>query len=114
MKSKRSILLNLILYLYFIPMMIAIPYHNWIYAREHGFGKWLAFGELIATGKGIIWPYYFFSKKDKENNFTHFSKSIEYANQTAQIVNPNHPFVSLNAEEKKKFIDFKKQALNEG
>jgi len=100
-------------YLYFLPMIISVPYYNWTYARENGFGKWLAFGEFVATGKGIIWPYYFFSKKTEESSFEHLTKSIEYANQTASIVNVNHPFVSLDASEKKKFIDFKRQALVE-
>lgn len=94
-------------------MIFSVPYYNWTYAKENGFVKWLVFGELVATGKGIIWPYYFLSKKTEESNFGHLNKSIEYANQTASIVNMNHPFVSLEAAEKKKFIDFKRQALKE-
>ena len=113
MKSK-SILRSVILYLYFIPMIIAASYYNWTYARENGFGKWLAFGELTATGKAIIWPYYFFSSKEKDKSFEHFSQSIEYANQTSQITNADHPFVSLTPEERKKFVGYKKQALDEG
>jgi hypothetical protein len=41
-----------------LSLMIAAPLFNWRYARQHGFGKWLAFGEFIATAQAAIWPYY--------------------------------------------------------
>jgi hypothetical protein len=48
-----------VLYIYFLAfLLIATPYFNWRYARQHGFGSWLAFGEIIATAKAAIWPYY--------------------------------------------------------
>lgn len=31
---------------------------NYLYAINHGFVSWLFFGEIIATLKAIIWPYY--------------------------------------------------------
>lgn len=45
-------------YIYFLSMMLAVPYFNWGYAKEHGFMSWLVFGEVIATAKSLIWPYY--------------------------------------------------------
>lgn len=37
---------------------LAAPYFNWQYAAEHGFVSWLLAGEIIATAKAAIWPYY--------------------------------------------------------
>ncbi len=34
---------------YFISLTWTVPYFNWQYAKAHGFGKWLAFGEIVAT-----------------------------------------------------------------
>jgi hypothetical protein len=112
-KIFKSII-TVIIYLYIIPMIISVPYYNWTYAKENGFVSWLVFGEIVATSKGFIWPYYFFSKNDKINYFEHLSKSIEYSNQGASIANENHPFLSLDLTEKKKFINFKREAINEG
>ncbi|MBI4190996.1 MAG: hypothetical protein HY525_10720 [Betaproteobacteria bacterium] len=44
--------------LYMLAAMAAVPYFNWRYAQEHGFVRWLLLGELIATGKGVAWPYF--------------------------------------------------------
>lgn len=45
-------------YIYWLSMMFAVPYFNWRYAKEHGFMSWLVFGEVIASAKSLIWPYY--------------------------------------------------------
>jgi hypothetical protein len=56
-KTFRNIGLA-VFYIYFLSMMLAVPYFNWGYAKEHGFMSWLVFGEVIATAKSLIWPYY--------------------------------------------------------
>jgi len=60
---------------YMLAAMVAVPYFNWQYAQEHGFVRWLFFGEFVATAKGFAWPYFVathFSaverKSEKENN----------------------------------------------
>lgn len=48
-----------VFYIYFLAfVLIATPYFNWRYARQHGFASWVVFGEIIATAKAAIWPYY--------------------------------------------------------
>src|SRR6266446_2755474 len=48
-----------VFYIYFFVFFsIATPYFNWRYAKQHGFGSWLVFGEVIATVQAAIWPYY--------------------------------------------------------
>lgn len=41
-------------------MLIFAPYYNWTYARDNGFIKWLFLGEVSATAKAIVWPYFAF------------------------------------------------------
>jgi hypothetical protein len=38
--------------LYVLVAIVAVPYFNWQYAREHGFVAWLLLGEVISTAKG--------------------------------------------------------------
>ena len=51
----------MIWYAYFVITMLAIPIFNWRYAREHGFVSWLCLGEVVATFKAVVWPYYAFA-----------------------------------------------------
>lgn len=48
---------------YFISVMIFIPYYNWQYARSNGVLDWVLFGEIAATAKALIWPYFAFIDK---------------------------------------------------
>ncbi|HBJ87992.1 MAG TPA: hypothetical protein DDZ88_29875 [Verrucomicrobiales bacterium] len=49
-----------IFHVYFLVfILIATPYFNYRYAKEHSYGAWLAFGAVAATAKAAIWPYYF-------------------------------------------------------
>jgi hypothetical protein len=43
---------------YMVGFMVALPYFNWQYAQEYGFIKWIFFGEVVATVKGVVWPYF--------------------------------------------------------
>lgn len=52
----------MILNAYFIITMLIIPVFNWRYAQEHGFVSWLFLGEVVATFKAVIWPYYAFTE----------------------------------------------------
>lgn len=38
--------------------LIFAPYYNYVYARDNGFMRWLLFGEVVATAKAIVWPYF--------------------------------------------------------
>jgi len=43
---------------YIVVAILSAPLFNWRYAREHGVWSWLCFGEIVATAKAAIWPYY--------------------------------------------------------
>jgi hypothetical protein len=54
-----STLLSLLIYIYcIVGFVFAAPYFNWKYATENGFASWLFCGEIVATSKALIWPYY--------------------------------------------------------
>ena len=46
------------LIVYLISAGIMGMYFNWQYAVEHGFLAWFFFGEIIATLKGLVWPFF--------------------------------------------------------
>ena len=81
-KSLGTKLFNFIFIAYFISICVFTPYYNWKYAQKHGFIKWLFFGEFIATGKAIVWPYFVFYDKttDNQNNLTDidWNNKLEY------------------------------------
>ena len=56
---------------FFVASIIFVPLYNWRYARENGVVKWVLLGEIVATAKAIIWPYYVFADKPKtdENDY---------------------------------------------
>ena len=43
---------------YGISVAIFGIYFNWLYANEHGFLAWLFFGEVIASLKALVWPFF--------------------------------------------------------
>lgn len=46
--------------IYGISVMIMATYYNWKYAVEHGFVSWLFLGEIVATAKALVWPFFVF------------------------------------------------------
>lgn len=46
---------------FLVASIIFAPLYNWRYARENGVVKWVLFGEIVATAKAVIWPYYVFA-----------------------------------------------------
>jgi len=44
--------------IYGITVAVFGLYFNWLYAVENGFWAWLFFGELIASAKALVWPFF--------------------------------------------------------
>jgi hypothetical protein len=57
--------MNTVWAIYFLGVLIFVPYYNWQYAKSSGFVRWLILGELVATGKGVVWPYFLFRGQSK-------------------------------------------------
>lgn len=64
--SIVALLIQGVMLLYFVSFSVMAPYYNWQYAKENGFMKWLLFGEIVATAKSVVWPYFVFIS-NKEN-----------------------------------------------
>jgi len=43
--------------LYMLIAAIAAMYHNWLFAKEQGFLRWVFYGEIYSTIRGFLWPY---------------------------------------------------------
>jgi hypothetical protein len=82
-----------ILTVYMYSWFVAVPWMNWNYARDNGFWKWLLFGEIVATGKGMVWPYYAYKKytkkadvKQAENPFSEQTQWDQYTEMLAYTI----------------------------
>jgi len=64
MKKIITSLLGALIGIYFLSLLVFTPHFNWQYAKHHGFIKWLFLGEIVATAKSAVWPYYIFIAKD--------------------------------------------------
>tara|TARA_X000000950_G_C13750956_1_gene592613 strand:+ start:139 stop:312 length:174 start_codon:yes stop_codon:yes gene_type:complete len=51
-------ILTAIAIIYGISVAIFGVYFNWLYANENGFLAWLFFGEIIASLKALVWPFF--------------------------------------------------------
>ena len=61
MIEPKEILLFILTAIGFIYGLIGAGYaiyFNYIYLMEKGFVAWLFFGEVIATFKGFLWPFF--------------------------------------------------------
>jgi hypothetical protein len=67
-------LFKIVVGIYMVVLVVAVPYFNWRYAQENGFVRWILFGEFVATVKGFAWPYFF------ATNFFSNESSLEAKN----------------------------------
>ncbi len=124
--NAGGVIISVVFGLYIAVSGMFVPYYNWQYAREHGFAKWLAFGEIIPTYKALAWPYFEFfqsssgavlpSQKDwsaqEITNSRHFIRSIQADLQSKQLAR-DHVFTGLTFAERNKILVLKETALSE-
>lgn len=70
-----------ILATYILSLIAVTPYFNWQYAKHNGFKKWLFLGEIVATAKSLVWPYYIFAKDVAPSQPTMKGKISEYTDK---------------------------------
>ena len=87
MKNKIwIIMLYIVGYGYFLPMIGFAIYYNWKYSQEHSFGESLFYGRVLSDARAVVWPYFCFfnsNKKEPENRvsettYDHYAKSAVY------------------------------------
>lgn len=69
-----------------VASMIFAPLYNWRYARENGVVKWIFLGEIVATAKAIIWPYYVFAAEPKTNDTDYPKLSADESDALSRII----------------------------
>jgi len=118
MKNILHKILITIIYLYFfMAILICTPYFNWNYAKMHGFVNWICFGEVVATAKAIVWPYYVFVSTHENHydspNATHFINSKKAFDEALIIVDKVGDVSKLPTNRKAEFADLLRVAINE-
>ena len=118
-KIKSSLLggLGFIVTVYFyIVLFVFIPIYNWQYANQNGFIKWIFLGEVSATAKAIIFPYFLMNSSSESKildvNSQQFYLALEISQKATKIINQNGR--TITKEEMESIIDYEKQALEIG
>jgi hypothetical protein len=117
MKQYLQKILSYMISLYFITaVFIFTPYYNWNYAKTHGFARWLFFGEVVATAKSFVWPYYIFSSHANPHDSpdqSHFSNSKKAYDEALGIVNDVGDVTKLPTDVKAKVAGLLRLAVAE-
>ena len=109
---------------YLLSLSVMIPYFNWKYAQENGFIKWVILGEIIASAKSIIWPYYIFYDKNGNKNKVQVDSiygesSIQYINakksgdEAINIVLKKGDITALDKSDSIKMLELLRLSLSE-
>ncbi len=103
--------------LYMISLFAMTPYFNWKYANEHGFVKWLYFGEVVATAKSVVWPYFiFFNRKSPppiSPDEQHYVNSKKACDEAMKIIVKAGDVSRLVAADKPKIVHLLEVAITE-
>ncbi len=118
MKNLWQNIFTCVIYLYImVAAIVFVPYYNWNYAKTHGFVKWICFGEVVATAKAAVWPYYVFSstpvnRYDSPDD-NHFRNSKKAFDEALMIVDKVGDVSKLPSDLKAKFADLLRLAIAE-
>jgi hypothetical protein len=125
-KSLALGVFNFICSIYVISVMIAAPYYNWQYMREHTFADWLVWGEIAPTAKALVWPYFVLhsstqsrseaiqpltQRQINEMQIMSATRAIEAAMQAHYIIDTRPLGTNLTEEQIHTVIDYETQAL---
>lgn len=115
MKKIKNILI-IIVTLYSYSLFIFIPYFNYHYAVNNGFTKWLFLGEVVSTGKAIVWPYFIFSDNNKnveinDTDVINFYKALENSQNATKIINQGEPYTIIPKENMDRILNYYEEAL---
>jgi hypothetical protein len=100
-----------------ISLSIAVPFFNWQYANKHGFVSWILLGELVATAKSFVWPYYVFSSTPVNRydspDGNHFRNSKKAYDEALMIVDKVGDVSKIPPDLQAKFADLLRIAIAE-
>lgn len=104
-------------YLY-LAILVFVPLYNWQYANQNGAVKWLLLGEVVATFKALVFPYYLINpvssnKKILDVNSQQFYLAIEISQKATKLINEGGAGI-VKQEELGGILNYQKQALEVG
>ena len=117
----QNIFTGVIYFYIMVASIVFVPYYNWKYAKTHGFVKWICFGEVVATAKAAVWPYYVFSyvfsstpvnRYDSPDD-NHFRNSKIALSEAMIILNKVEDVSKFPPDLKAKFEDLLRLAIAE-
>jgi len=107
MRSILGSILSIAISIYIMAASICGLWFNYDYAKKHGFVEWFFFGEVVATAKAIVWPYYVYkgyNQKKEQDNYENydevanaFSKE-QLADMTATVWTAVNPDLTVSKE----------------
>jgi hypothetical protein len=108
----------MIWYAYFFVTVLAVPVFNWQYARQHGFVSWFCLGEVVATAKATIWPYYAITAwqnhgKAEDVLDAHFVNSRRASHQALLIIDDEDGLLKVTDPKRKEVLQLLESAAAE-
>lgn len=107
------------LFIYISLTPISVLYFNWQFAREHGFVRWLAYGDFVATVQGAIWPYYVVAGwnqsggQSRIGDLQHYLNSQKACNEAMKLIIRFGGTQELPEKEKSDVIQLLRAAVTE-
>ncbi len=107
-----------VIYLYILTIALFFaPYYNWNYAKTHGFVKWICFGEVVASAKAVVWPYYVFLStpvvRYESPDESHFRNSKTAYEEAIIVVNNVGGISNLTTDLKVNFAELLRLSIDE-
>lgn len=103
--------------LYFLSVAVMTPYYNWRYAKEHGFIKWLFFGEIVSTLKAVAWPYFTFASTSSSAPYSpderHYGNSKKACDEAMKVIVNAGDVTRLGSDERTKVAELLELAIAE-
>jgi len=124
MVMLKKLLTSIVLfacYAYALGAMAAIPYFNWQYAHDHGFARWVLLGELVATAKGLAWPYFAVGGRsptrawtaEEKENIRHFFTSMDATQAATRLGNAGGGYSFVPEATVQEMYRLRQEALRE-
>jgi len=85
MNRIASSLMAALVMMYIIPATLSVPYFNYRFVREHSFGEWFLFGEIVPTLQSYAWPYFVWNRLNPSSPDNTLSLLAEHGDAEAQI-----------------------------
>jgi hypothetical protein len=105
-----------ILQVYTVSIMLAVPYMNWQYAKDHGFISWLLFGQVVATAKATAWPYFAASSwggDDYGDMDLHFVNSRRASHEALLLIDRADGLMGLSPSQKQEVVSLLRASVDE-